>query len=326
MNTSNINSNLEDKNKNEFNHITTYKDYNSKNQNQKTFEATENNVLNIDSNDEKPFINWFKKNFKIILIICSILVIIAVILLIIFLTKKENNSSLDKIKSSSSNHSSNSNNSDDSSSNIEENTHEENEEEQYIILPTKEKIVTKLNYYTNEMFIYKEISNSSMKYSFDSDSPLRTLSESVNTIKNYKFLSFVYDISNTTDGIEKYSAFFTILEKSTEENGENNGYDFYNNFIDEHIDDSLFENSDSSEINEDFSIKPILKASFYQNGTIEDIFYPEGVNEELKVNVVNFIEKITPILSKKNYTNNKLRLLEDSNDDKHIFTIEKNKK
>ena len=326
MNTSNINSNLEDKNKNEFNHIISYKDYNPKNQNQKTFEATENNVLNIDSNDEKPFINWFKKNFKIILIICSILVIIAVILLIIFLTKKENNSSLDKIKSSSSNHSSNSNNSDDSSSNIEENTHEENEEEQYIILPTKEKIVTKLNYYTNEMFIYKEISNSSMKYSFDSDSPLRTLSESVNTIKNYKYLSFVYDISNTSDGIEKYSAFFTILEKSTEENGENNGYDFYNNFIDEHIDDSLFENSDSSEINEDFSIKPILKASFYQNGTIEDIFYPEGVNEELKVNVVNFIEKITPILSKKNYTNNKLRLLEDSNDDKHIFTIEKNKK
>ena len=50
------------------------------------------------------------------------------------------------------------------------------------------------------------------------------------------------------------------------------------------------------------AIKPILKANFYQNGTIEDIIYPEGVNEELKVNVVNFIEKITPILSAKNYT------------------------
>ena len=328
MNSSNTNSNLEaiNKNENEIDHVVTYKDSNSQNQNEKTLQSSENNILNVSGGDEKPFINWFKKNLKIILIVCSILITLAVILLIIFLTKKENNSSLDKIKSSSSNHSSNSNNSDDSSSNIEENTHEENEEEQYIILPTKEKIVTKLNYYTNEMFIYKEISNSTMKYSFDSDSSLRTLSESVNTIKNYKYLSFVYDISNTTDGIEKYSAFFTILEKSTEENGENNAYDFYNNFIDEFIDDSINENSDSSEINEDYSIKPILKAIFYQNGTIEDIFYPEGVNEELKVNVVNFIEKITPTLSAKNYTKNKLRLLEDSDDNKHIFTSEKNKK
>ena len=50
------------------------------------------------------------------------------------------------------------------------------------------------------------------------------------------------------------------------------------------------------------------------------------MNEELKVNVVNFIEKITPILSAKNYTKNNLRLLEDSDDNKHIFTSEKNKK
>ena len=122
----------------------------------------------------------------------------------------------------------------------------------------------------------------------------------------------------------KNTSFFTILEKSTEENGENNGYDFYYNFVDEFIDESLIENSDSSEIGEeDFSIKPILKAIFYQNGTIEDIFYPEGVNEELKVNVKNFIEKITPILSRKNYTNNNSRLLDES--DEHIFTFEKNK-
>ena len=336
MNSSKTNSDLEaiNKNENEIDNVVTYKDYNSKNQNEKTLQCSENNILNINSDNEKPFINWLKKNLKIIIIVCSILITLTVILLIIFLTKKGDDSSLDKLKSSSNNHSSSSNNhssnsinSDDSSSNINiEEEKEEEEEEQYVILPTKEKIVTKLNYYTNEMFIYKEISNSTMKYSFDSDSSLRTLSETVNTIKNYKYLSFVYDISNTTDGIEKYSAFFTILEKSTEENGEDISYDFYNNFIDEFIDDSMIENSDSSEINEDFSIKPILKAIFYQNGTIEDIFYPEGVNEELKVNVVNFIEKITPTLSAKNYTKNKLRLLEDSDDNKHIFTSEKNKK
>ena len=164
-----------------------------------------------------------------------------------------------------------------------------------------------------------------MKYSFDSDSSLRNLQENIDTIKNYKYLSFIYDISNTTDGVEKYSAYFTILEKSTKENGDK-FFDFYNNFIDEYVDDSIFDsNSDSSNDEEDFSIKPILKASFYQNGTIDDIFYPEGVNEQLKANVINFIEKITPILSQKNYTNNHSRLLEESDDEKHIFTFEKNK-
>jgi len=155
MNSSNTNSNLEviNKNENEIDNVVIYKDSNSKNQTEKTLQCSENNILNIKSDNEKPFIICLKKNFKIILIVCSI--ILAVILLIIFLTKKDDDSSLDKIKSSSNNHSSSSINSDDSS--IEE-------EEQYIILPTKEKIVTKLNYYTNEMFIYKEISNSTMKF------------------------------------------------------------------------------------------------------------------------------------------------------------------
>ena len=35
---------------------------------------------------------------------------------------------------------------------------------------------------------------------------------------------------------------------------ENNGYDFYNNFIDEFIDDYLLENNDSSEIIEFFKL------------------------------------------------------------------------
>ena len=128
----------------------------------------------MNINNKKTFINWFKKNFKIILIICIIFVIIAVILLMLFLAKKYNISNLDKINISSNNHSSNSKNSDDSSSNIN------NEEEQYIILPTKEKIFTKFNYYTNEMFIYKEICYEIFLILF-----LRALSESVDIIKNY---------------------------------------------------------------------------------------------------------------------------------------------
>ena len=70
--------------------------------------------------------------------------------MILFLAKKYNISNLDKINISSNNHSSNSKNSDDSSSNIN------NEKEQYIILPTKEKIFTKLNYYKMKCLFTKK--------------------------------------------------------------------------------------------------------------------------------------------------------------------------
>ena len=138
MHSSNTNSDLEsiNKNKNEIDQVVTYID-NSKNQNEKTLQSSENNILNINSDNEKPFIIWLNKNFKIILIVCSILITLAVILLIIFLTKKDENSSLDKINSSSNNHSSSSINSDDSSSNI--NIEEEEKEEEYIKLPTEMK-------------------------------------------------------------------------------------------------------------------------------------------------------------------------------------------
>ena len=191
MNNSKANSNSE----NEFNHIITYKDYNTKNQNRTiTSQNSENNVLNKKEDKKNLFTNWFKKNFyiKLIVIISSVLIIITVILLAIFLRKKkkENSSSSHFLESSNSNCDTSSNGEDD-----------------IIILPSNETIVAKLNYDINEMFIYNEISNSTMKYSFDSDSSLRTLTESVNTIKNYKYLSFVYDISKTPDGIEKYFIF-----------------------------------------------------------------------------------------------------------------------
>ena len=135
--------------------------------------------------------------------------------MVIFLKKDDDsNSNIDKFNSNVD--SSSSKILDDSSSNNNLPKEEENEEETFIILPSNEKIIAKLNYDINEMFIYNEISKSTMKYSFDSDSSLRNLQENIDTIKNYKYLSFIYDISNTTDGVEKYSAYFTILLKKME--------------------------------------------------------------------------------------------------------------
>jgi hypothetical protein len=63
MNSSKTNSDLEaiNKNENEIDNVVTYKDYNSKNQNEKTLQCSENNILNVNSDNEKPFINWLKK-------------------------------------------------------------------------------------------------------------------------------------------------------------------------------------------------------------------------------------------------------------------------
>jgi hypothetical protein len=226
--------------------------------------------------------------------VASIIFIAVAIVLIIVFTKPNKNDSNDKNEPFD-NPNINTNDSGQNNNNSEE------KEDDYVTLPNNEKVVTKLSYNVNELAIYNEQSNTTMTYSYDPDSNLRRLTETITTVKNYKFLSFIYDIKNTSDGIEQYSAYFTVLEKFTEENGENN-YDFFNNFIDNNVDE-LNDNSDSSEmIDEDFKIKPILKDIFYQNGTIGDILSPEGFNEELKSNVVNFIEKITPILSQKNCT------------------------
>ena len=249
---------------------------------------------NTVTNNEQEY-NFCKKNrMKIILAIgISVVVIIVAVVLIIVLTKGGDDSS--EIDNSS-----------------------QKEEDDFITLGNNEKVIVKLSYNINELSIYNEQSNTTMRYSYDPDSSTRRLIESITTVKNYKFLSFIYDIKNTSDGIEQYSAYFTILEKFTEENGENN-YDFFNNFIENNVDE--LEDSDSFEMMTDNKIKPVLKAIFYQNGSIGDILYPEGVNEELKESVINFIEKITPILSQKNYTNS--RLLDESDENEHILTYEK---
>ena len=263
-----------------------------------------NNIPSITNNNSQENDNTkneqqkdFKKNkMKIILAIgISVVVIIVAVVLIIVLTKK-----------------------DDDSSGIDNSS--QKEEDDFITLGNNEKVIVKLSYNINELSIYNEQSNTTMSYSYDPDSSTRRLTESITTIKNYKFLSFIYDIKNTSDGIEQYSAYFTILEKFTEENGENN-YDFFNNFIENNVDE--LEDSDSFEMMTDNKIKPVLKAIFYQNGSIGDILYPEGVNDELKESVINFIEKITPILSQKNYTNS--RLLDESDENEHVLTYEKDK-
>ena len=118
MDSSNINSNLEiNKNKNEYDRVVTYKNLNSNAQNNATPQISENNV---GGGVDGPYVCCFKKNFKIILIVCPIVVITAIILLIIFIPTTTC-SSFDKNISGSNGYSICTINSDDSSSNVEEN-------------------------------------------------------------------------------------------------------------------------------------------------------------------------------------------------------------
>jgi hypothetical protein len=57
---------------------------------------------------------------------------------------------------------------------------------------------------------------------------------------------------------------------------------------------------------------PFCKFYFYENGTLGDIYFPNGTNEFYETAILDLIEKVTPKLSKSLYKNenNKRRLQE----------------
>lgn len=52
---------------------------------------------------------------------------------------------------------------------------------------------------------------------------------------------------------------------------------------------------------------PFAKFYFYENGTLDKIFFPEGINDYYKTSIIDLIEKITPKLSKSLYKNENIK-------------------
>lgn len=92
--------------------------------------------------------------------------------------------------------------------------------------------------------------------------------------------------------------------KSLEELIENN-----NEFIKKYIGES---NSTQNNI-------PFAKFYVYENGTLDKIYFPEGINEYYKVLIIDLIEKITPKLSKSLYKDeSNKRKLENGNEGTYL--------
>ena len=64
---------------------------------------------------------------------------------------------------------------------------------------------------------------------------------------------------------------------------------------------------------------PFAKFYFYENGTLDNIYFPEGINDYYKTLVVDLIEKITPKLSKSLYEDeNNKRRFENGNEGTYL--------
>ena len=64
---------------------------------------------------------------------------------------------------------------------------------------------------------------------------------------------------------------------------------------------------------------PFAKFYFYENGTLDKIYFPEGINDYYKTLVVDLIEKITPKLSKSLYEDeNNKRRFENGNEGTYL--------
>jgi len=115
---------------------------------------------------------------------------------------------------------------------------------------------------------------------------------------DYLYESFLLIINitefNETDSV--YLGGMNIYEesKSIDDLIKNNNYLFQNISLDDNHQNSK---------NKTIINIPFAKFYFYENGTIDDIYFPQDVNDFYKVAIIDLIEKITPKLSKSLYNN-----------------------
>lgn len=97
------------------------------------------------------------------------------------------------------------------------------------------------------------------------------------------------------------------------------------------LNDELFLKTINKEKNSNMTNKtsfneniPFCKFYYYLNGTIDRIYFPEGMNEFYKSAIIDLIEKITPKLSKSLYQNkNNKRRLQNGQEDEIKLNYEK---
>ena len=177
----------------------------------------------------------------------------------------------------------------------------------------QEDIVIQPRRQENSISRYLEIKNSTNSYFFEGKNENKK-------VQNYTIITdFIVAINkkNILSNLNKidysYESFILIIN-ITESNGTdsvslggidvyddsksiddliNNNEDLFNNIS---LDDNKQKKENKTTINVPFS-----KFDFYENGTIEKIIFPSGINEFYKSVIFDLIEKVTPKLSKSLY-------------------------
>ena len=107
---------------------------------------------------------------------------------------------------------------------------------------------------------------------------------------DYLYESFIL-ILNITHSNETDSTFLGGLNIYDEANSLEDLMEINNEFLKKYFGESNYEQNNI----------PFAKFYFYENGTLDKIYFPEGINDYYKTLVVDLIEKITPKLSKSLY-------------------------
>ena len=209
------------------------------------------------------------------------------------------------------------------------------------------KLIVKLNRELNEVSRYSKTKNSLL--SLDMAGNINQIKETTNT----DFILNIYNITTTNDNDLLYHAYFVVIEMyksnqtnenistSTEEKEYVGGIDIFQASLAEESMPNTTDNDDNisftieddltglsnEEINEIYTqgkALPIFKVSFYENGTIVDMYHSKGLSEMMITELNENIYKTIPLLSKDLYTqaNATQRYLnEDDNSNTFVSTI-----
>lgn len=182
---------------------------------------------------------------------------------------------------------------------------------QPVILPSGEPIVADIKRKVNEISKYREIKTTKMNLKAGN-----TPSENEENITT----EFVFNVYNSTvleDKTNLTSGYIIITNMTKDtKNGTQflGGVDVFN-LTDDTNDTLRMIEENETEAKDDEYVIPMIKFSFYQNGTTKDIYHPENIDDFMYSVLKDLVEKLVPILSEKLYSNtnsNKARLLEES--------------
>jgi len=137
--------------------------------------------------------------------------------------------------------------------------------------------------------------------------------ERVDKIYDFKNIDYLYEsyilVINITHSNETDSMFIGGMNIYDEEKSVEELLEMNNAFIQKYLG-----STNNTQIN-----IPFAKFYFYENGTLDKIYFPEGMNDFYKTLIKDLIQKITPKLSKSLYKDqNSLRRLEEGKEGTYL--------